>query len=589
MATGYIRVQVSFAKEAMPVQNCKVTIRKFNDEDISFEKVLYTNISGIAETIALDAPAEEFSQTAQNKVIPYKLYTITAEAEGYIPTVINGVQIFPNVTALQKIEMFLKNPKNKIKENILNIPPHQLTLSEPRNKQVGPKVAQYLLKETYIPKYITVHLGEPNEYAEDVTVAFPEYIKNVACSEIYPTWRNEALKANIRAQVSFALNRVYTSWYRDKGYSFEITNSKSYDQCFELGRNYFTNVSQMVDDIFNQYISKIGLLEPLFATFCNGITVTCNGLSQWGSLDLAIRGYDGFGILQHYYGYDISLIMADNIEGMLAPYPGNTLMLNSKEEDVKIIQLKLNEISNNYTAIPKIPKVDGFFDVATEKAVIAFQNIFNLIPDGIVGRSTWNRIYFIYAAVLNLEEVEALSSTDEYKYITLKEGSTGDEVKLLQYYLLIISNIYNEIPKVKITGVFDEDTKNAVLAFQKYFNMLVDGIVGRNTWEKLIEIYYEIESTFPKSNKNQLPSNYMLKEGSIGDEVRLLQYHLAVISDIYPTISKPKITGVFDAETKKSVLDFQRYFGLDETGNVDYNTWNKIQGVFDGLRPFKKE
>ena len=258
----------------------------------------------------------------------------------------------------------------------------------------------------YIPQQITVHLGSPSSNSENVTVSFSDYVKNVASSEIYPTWDEEALKANILAIVSFALNRVYTEFYRSRGYDFDITNSTAYDQFFVKGRSFFENVSELVDELFNDYLRRPGFLEPLAAKFCNGTTVTCEGLSQWGSQYLAQQGYSTNQILQNYYG-DVETVENVPIRGIASSYPGVPLRQGSTGPDVVVLQVSLNRIAQSYPAIPKIPATDGIFGPKTEAAVIQMQQIFGLNPDGIVGKATWYEIVRLYTAVTRLSELRS--------------------------------------------------------------------------------------------------------------------------------------------------------------------------------------
>ena len=237
----------------------------------------------------------------------------------------------------------------------------------------------------YVPEQITVHLGPPDSNAANVTLPFTDYVKNVASSEIYPTWDESALRANILAIISFALNRVYTEFYRSRGYNFEITNSTAYDQAFVNGRNTFENIDAIVDDIFNNYLRRPGFVEPLAAKFCNGTTVTCEGLSQWGSQNLAEQGYNSVDILRTYYGDNIEIVTNAPVQGLVQSYPGTALRRGSTGPNVVVVQTSLNRVGQNYPAIPKISPVDGIFGSQTENAVRRFQEIFGLTPDGVVG------------------------------------------------------------------------------------------------------------------------------------------------------------------------------------------------------------
>ena len=356
----------------------------------------------------------------------------------------------------------------------------------------------------YVPQQITVHLGTPNSNAENVTVSFPDYVKNVASSEIYPTWDESALRANILAIVSFALNRIYTEFYRSRGYTYDITNSTAFDQYFVKGRSFFDNISQLVDELFNDYLRRPGFVEPLAAKFCNGTTVTCEGLSQWGSENLAQQGYNSNQILQSYYG-DIETVLNAPVRGLRSSYPGTPVRRGSTGPNVVVIQTALNRISQNYPAIPKIPAVDGIFGSRTEATVRAFQEIFGLDPDGIVGKATWYAIVRLYTAVTSLSELRSLGQ--QFYSINwsppggLQVGDTGEKVRLLQYMLSVLSAHISTIPPVSVDGIFGAATKAAVLAAQRRFNLPETGSVGAQTWDEIYDQYAGIENTNLRSRE----------------------------------------------------------------------------------------
>jgi len=340
----------------------------------------------------------------------------------------------------------------------------------------------------YVPRTITVHLGPPDAPAENVTVSFPDYVKNVASSEIYPTWEPAALRANILAIISFALNRVYTEFYPSRGYNFQITSSTAYDQKFIRGRDIFENISQIVDEIFNDYIRREGQVEPLAAKFCNGTTVTCDGLSQWGSQRLAEQGYNSFAILENYYGTDIELVNDAPIQDIRRSYPGTPLRLGSVGENVVVIQVMLNRISQNYPAIPKVPAT-GFFDQTTEVAVRDFQRIFDLTPDGVVGKGTWYKMVFLYVGVLRLAELVSEGQTFyqvRFQYPgVLREGDTGGNVRILQYMLALLAEFDDTLLPIRVDGVFGPSTAQAVRQYQGLVGLNPDGVVGEATWNSL--------------------------------------------------------------------------------------------------------
>ena len=362
----------------------------------------------------------------------------------------------------------------------------------------------------FVPRNITVHLGAPGSAAPNVTVPFADYVKNVASSEIYPTWDEPALRANILAIVSFALNRVYTEFYRSRGYDFEITSSTAYDQAFVNGRSFFDNVSRLVDELFNDYLRRPGFVEPLAAKFCNGTTVTCEGLSQWGSQNLAQQGYSSTEILRSYYG-NVEIVVNAPIVGNISSYPGSPLRRGSSGPNVVVVQVELNRISQNYPAIPKLATVDGIFGSRTEASVRKFQEIFGLDVDGIVGKATWYALVRLYTAVTRLSELRSqgqrfYSISWEYPN-SPRPGSTGEKVRHLQYMLAILSDFIPQIPSVAVDGIFGSATTEAVLAAQRYFGLPQTGIVDAATWEEIYDQYSGIENTVLRSQETFPPDD----------------------------------------------------------------------------------
>lgn len=365
----------------------------------------------------------------------------------------------------------------------------------------------------YVPQSITVHLGPPGADAENVTVSFPDYVKNVASSEIYPTWEPAAIRANVLAIISFALNRVYTEYYPSRGYPFNITSSTAYDQKFIKGRSIFENISEIVDTIFNSYIRRIGFVEPLAAKFCNGTTTTCDGLSQWGSQAMAEQGADSITILRSYYGDNIEIVTNAPVMGIRYSYPGAPVRLGDRGEAVLRIQTMLNRISRDYPAIPKVQPVDGIFGEGTEQAVIKFQQIFSLTPDGIVGSATWYKLVFLYVGVLDLAELVSEGQTFYANAIPLEfsdvvaPGDTGEEVRVIQYLLSVVSEFYSNVPPVAVDGVYGPATRQAVLAVQQMAGLPQDGVVGEQTWQALYRLYAGIADTMTEYT-NVIPEQY---------------------------------------------------------------------------------
>ena len=442
----------------------------------------------------------------------------------------------------------------------------------------------------YIPEFVTVHLGPPDSNAQNVTIPFADYIANVASSEIYPTWPESALRANIYAQISFALNRIYTEYYRSRGYDFDITNSIAIDQSFVNGRDIFSNVSQIVNEIFDNYIVRGNNVEPLFATYCDGDEVTCNGLSQWGSVTLAEQGLTPYEILQYYYGDDINIVEADEIRGITQTYPRFPLRVGSTGDDVRRIQIRLNRISDNFPAIPKIPAPYGIFSFDTEEAVKEFQRIFNLTPDGVIGKATWYKIQNIYASVKRLNDVSsegiALEEVTNQFPETLQLGDTGIGVSSLQYYLAYISQFYDTITPTSIDGIFGEGTRSSVISAQNTFGLTPDGVVGEATWNAIYDAYLGIVNTIPikyvEGNAIPFPGVF-LRVGIESEDVRVLQEYLRYISQYYSEIPSINPTGYFGYQTENAVRAAQSLFGLEPNGIVGPVTWLEIARLYSDL------
>ena len=417
----------------------------------------------------------------------------------------------------------------------------------------------------YIPSSITVHLGPPGASAENVTVSFRDYIKNVASSEVYPTWDDAALRANILAQISFALNKIYLEYYPSRGYDFDITSSTAYDQKYIQGRDIFENISLLVDELFQSYIRRTGTIEPLSSSFCNGTTVTCAGMSQWGSQDLARQGYSYLDILKYYYGDDIEIVTDAPVRDLSPSYPGSPLRLGSSGEAVLTVQGALNRISRNYPAIPKIYPVDGLFGPGTEDAVKAFQQIFSLTPDGVVGSATWYQIISIYVAVTRLAEL----GSEGQRYQTgsynipgvLSLGSTGEYVSKLQYMLSVLSQFIAEIPAPAVDGVYGIGTRDAVLAYQRFAGLTPSGLVGSATWDSIYNRFQGIQDTV-LDNQTLFPDTPGGSVETIGDVQRSLQ----TVAPVFAPMVTPRVTGMLDRSTIRAIAKLQTQLGLRATG-----------------------
>lgn len=442
-----------------------------------------------------------------------------------------------------------------------------------------------------IPENIVVHLGPPDSDAMNVTETFANYIKNVASSEIYPTWPTEAIKANIMAQISVALNRVYTNYYPRRGKAFDITNSPAYDQTYVYQRDIFENISQIVDEIFNSYIRREGNIEPLFTQFCDGVEIQCDGLEQWGTVELAEDGLNYEEILRTFYGNDIEIVRDVPIENVTQIAPEAPLREGDTSGAVEIMQIRLNRISANFPGIPKIYPTDGFFDTSTTDAVKKFQEVFGLDPDGVIGRATWNRINSVYGAVKELSSLtsEGLTISElqtRYNNV-LREGDNSPGVLTLQYYLAYISLFVPSVQSPAVDASFGPSTRDAVISYQRTYGLPQTGEVDEATWNSIQNTYYGILETIPYEFESGLILPFpgrVLRIGIEGNDVRALQEYLNYISNTYPEIPRVNVDGSFGPSTAEAVRAFNELFNIP--GNperVTVQTWNSIISVYDDL------
>ena len=445
--------------------------------------------------------------------------------------------------------------------------------------------------EPYIPEKITVHLGYPSDSsAPNVTVDFPEYIANVASSELFPTWPETALRANIYAIVSFALNRIYTEWYRSRGYDFDITSTTQYDQAFVNDRTIYQPMRELADELFNDYVVKEGQISPYFTAYCDGRQTQCNGLTQWGAVALAERGYLPYQILQYFYGDDIRIVKNAPVNRNIPSFGGMTLEYGATGPDVALMQQKLNRISNNYPAINKINPVNGVLDTATENAVRTFQQTFGLTPTGTIDKATWYKISYIYASVKHLAELDSegvrLSELPLNFSESLSRGDSGEWIDHLQYYLAVIGAYYKEVDPVDITGTFDEATENSVKSFQRVYGLEPTGVVDRQTWQDLYRAYAGIVENAPVTIGEELPlyPNVILREGMTNDYVRVIQEYLSALREVYPDLPEIEATGYFGPITASAVRTIERIFGLKENGTINAAVWNAITTAYSELR-----
>lgn len=498
MAIGYLIIQARTAHDAVPLSGVQVRIM---DDRRNNVYVLTTDQNGETQKVPLETKDKSLSLNPYFLGTPYTSYNVLAQITGFNSLYITDIPILDGETAILPLMLV---PMQELQRSPLlteiSIGKPAVAMPETRN-QPRPALEPRILRQVVIPNPITVHLGSPNSSASNVQVSFPDYVKNVASSEIYPTWPEASLTANIYAIITFALNRIYTEWYRSRNYNFDITNNTAYDQYFIYGRPIYESISRIVDRIFNEYVRRQGQNAPYFTSFCNGTTATCQGLSQWGTVTLANQGLTPLQILRSYYPNDIEIVRTNVTTGILSSYPGTPLRFGSTGLDVQTIQTYLNRIRRNYPAIPAITDQTGFFQDSTKAAVTKFQNIFNLQPDGIVGNATWYKISSIYTAVARLTELDSEGNTLGIGTVPpstiLSQGSTGADVITLQYLLNVISEYYPGIPGPAQDGIFGSETRQSVIAFQQLMQLAPDGYVGPLTWKALYDTYQGIEQNIP--------------------------------------------------------------------------------------------
>ncbi len=592
MGIGYLKVSTTVANGAGPVANVSYII-KSKSGAVLFSGL--TDANGDSPTHTLAAPDSENSQTPNSGEPTYALYDVSVRQNDFQSIDKINVQVYDQITTVVALNMEPYITGQDDADQTYITPPPDVTLPTTDHGQIGtnekpaneannttegePVILRRVLSSVVVPEYITVHLGTPNSNATNLRVPFQDYIKNVVSSEIYPTWPTNALLANIAAIVTFALNRIYTEWYRSRGYNFDITNSTAYDMAYVRNREIYSNISRLVDDYFNVYVRREGFINPYFTEFCNGTTATCNGLSQWGTVTLARQGLSVIEILRYYYPNDVILSTAPIGAGG-SSYPGTPLRLGSSGEDVRYIQTLLNRIHRNYPLIPVINPVNGEFNAQTQQAVRVFQNTFSLSADGVVGPGTWNKIVQIYTAVTGLAELNG-----EGEFIVgntpptsvLRQGSSGTDVIQLQFLLNYISQFYGNVPSVTQDGAFGNGTANAVRSFQRQFGLTADGVVGRATWNKLYQVYNTLQGDDTPGGGTQIdwPGVY-LRQGSTGNNVVTLQSLLNNARNTYPQIPYLTVDGSFGPRTDNAVRIFQRAAGLTVDGIVGPSTWNAL-------------
>lgn len=393
---GTLQINVTSSVNAFPVERAEISISYTGVPESTLEKI-QTDSSGQTETIELAAPPEEWSLDIEEDRQPYSEYTLSIKAPGFEPVNIAGTEILANVKAIQNIQMKPADVSGE-EDQVFVIPAHTLygdyppKIAEAEIKPVT-ETGEIVLSRVVVPEYIVVHDGSPRDStATNYYVKYKDYIKNVASSEIYATWPENTIRANVLAIMSFTLNRVYTEWYRNKGYDFTITSSTAFDHKWIPERNIFDSISVIVDELFADYLSRPNVRQPILTQYCDGRRVSCpNWLTQWGSKALGDQGLTAIEILRYYYGDDMYINTAQEISGIPSSWPGYTLEQGASGEKVLQMQEQLRVISEAYPAIPKV-EADGIYGPATAQAVEKFQSVFGLPVTGTVDYSTWYKI-----------------------------------------------------------------------------------------------------------------------------------------------------------------------------------------------------
>jgi hypothetical protein len=452
MPSGGLKIQIFRGDEVAPIDNADITVSTVGTPENATQFKAKTDSSGVTNDIELNAPPFENSQEPSGKE-PYSLVDLNIESPGFNNVIIKGVQIYPDRTALQRINLQEVARDRVTRQEVVVIPPNVLfgnyppKIIEEEIKPVPKPSGAVVLPNVVVPQYITVHAGVPDDRsAPNYTVRYKDYIKNVASSEIYATWPESTIRANVYSIISFTLNRVYTEWYRGKGKDFTITNSTAFDQAFNYRRNIYANINEIVDDIFSTYMRRSGQKQPLFSQYCDGNKSQCPGqMTQWGSKYLGTQGRSPYEILTHFYGTNLNLVTAKEVAGIPSSFPGFVLGQGARGQAVRTVQTYLNGISKNYPAIPKV-RVDGVYGKTTFDSVKKFQQIFSLPQTGTVNYGTWYALSDVYVAVSKLAELRGFFDTE----------SLTENLKCKTFFPPLLPGV-NNLTEVPSVTYFDEN------------------------------------------------------------------------------------------------------------------------------------
>lgn len=595
MAYGSLRVTLSTADEALPLAAREVYLKTdggaYAVDARHYTHLLLTGDDGSTGSVLLETPDEADSTSEGAAGLPYATVDVFTAVPGYYAVRVKGVKVFAGKESLLTVVQVPANVSYEGDERgliVYDLPPSGLvTGKKVVEGERGPFAAPQILDEVTVPEVIAVHLGAPDSAAPTVYVPYTDYIKNAASAEIYPTWEEEAIRANVIAINSITLNRIYTEWYRGRGYDFDITNATAFDQSFVPGNGTFENVGRIVDELFNVYVVREGFRNPLFTSYCDGVRTVCDGMSQWGSQALAKEGYTAEEILRYYYGDDIALESTDNIVSSPFSYPGTPLTVGASGAAVRKVRRDLYRIAAAYPSIPRISPVYDVYDAAAEEAVRAFQSIFGLEADGIVGKATWYKLSSVYAAVTRIAELTGGGdpglAPSEVPDRPVGRGDRGEAVAAAQFMLDYLSVFYDALSPLDADGFFGAQTENAVRAFQAAFGLDETGRLTAVDWETLFRVYYAVlTAVTPALGAEGYPGE-VLKRGARGESVYLVQVYLNKVAEDYPSIPVLAADGVYGAQTAEAVTAFQRRFFLNPSGEVDALTWERLMEVYTAV------
>ncbi|MDR2168212.1 MAG: peptidoglycan-binding protein [Clostridiales bacterium] len=596
MGKGNLKLQVVAAEGAELIAGATIILTDEND-NIMFK--LQTDETGHAPEVSLPAPDIALTEDPFATSPRFAEYTARVQASGFKTATYRGIMVFDQSTSIQVITLHPLTEGAGEESETVDIGFHALddpVMPEPQYEfeQLPPRVP----REVVIPNHISVHLGRPETPSTIVRVPFIDYVKNVASHEIFDTWPEPALTANIYCIVSLTLNRVFTEFYRKRGLNFDITNHTSIDQAYVHGGTIGSRISRVVDQIFNNYLAVVGHHEPFLALYNDGVVANFPGrLSQWGSFfDARDRGYNAWQIIEKYFIRPLVLRQTNIFEGPLESWPGSPLSLNSTGIYVRTMQRYLNRVLGRHTNIIINP-VDGIFGASTRNSVVVFQQIYNLPATGVIDRATWYQIARIYAIEKALWEMHSEGIRIGIGRVPptrlLQEGATGPLVTELQFLLDYIGMYYETIPFVAETSRFNGFTAAAAREFQRVFGLNIDGVVGPQTWAMLYNVFWGIRDNVPEPAPEPAPENPpgmpnfpgILRLGSTGEAVHMVQRAITRLSSAFPGLWILADDGIFGEDLRNAIFTFQNIFGLPITGVVDQTTWERIFREYLNLQP----